>query len=191
MGAEILRQARFSHIADLLYLVSVAEQFPSSAPTTELTFQSLEDGDSRRLEYIVERTYIDSFDCPALDGARSITDVLEGYRAAGRLRPELWLVVRLNHVDVGCILLADHHPAPVWELVYMGVTPQLRGRGLGLEITRYAQWLAARESVERLVLAVDAANEPAIAMYAAAGFIAWDRRSVFVHSISRPVEKAE
>ena len=33
---------------------------------------------------------------------------------------------------------------------------------------------------KRLVLAVDAANEPALRMYAAAGFQAWDRRSVFV-----------
>jgi hypothetical protein len=30
------------------------------------------------------------------------------------------------------------------------------------------------------VLAVDASNEPALAMYAAAGFASWDRRSVFV-----------
>jgi hypothetical protein len=29
-------------------------------------------------------------------------------------------------------------------------------------------------------LAVDAANEPAIRMYAAAGFQAWDRRSVYL-----------
>ena len=33
---------------------------------------------------------------------------------------------------------------------------------------------------QRLVLAVDAANEPALRTYAAAGFQAWDRRSVFI-----------
>ena len=30
------------------------------------------------------------------------------------------------------------------------------------------------------MLAVDAANEPALRGYAAAGFVAWDRRSVFL-----------
>jgi ribosomal protein S18 acetylase RimI-like enzyme len=187
--AELLRQAGFTHVADLLYLVSVADQFPRSAPATELAFASFDDVDAGRLERILERTYIDSRDCPALDGARSIADVVEGYRAVGGFRPEIWLVARFNHEDVGCILLADHAPQRVWELVYMGILPEARGRGLGLEITRYAQWLAAREGVDRLVLAVDAANEPAIALYAAAGFIAWDRRSVFVHSTFAPLEK--
>ena len=36
------------------------------------------------------------------------------------------------------------------------------------------------ERVPRLVLAVDVRNEPALATYAAAGFINWDRRSVFL-----------
>ena len=178
--AEMLRQAGFSHVADLLYLVSVAERFPSSMLHTELSFVPLVETDRRRMERIVELTYIGSCDCPTLDGVRSIDDVLEGYRTVGRLRPELWLIARLHNADVGCILLADHAPERVWEIVYMGVVPEARGRGLGLEITRYAQSLAARENVERLVLAVDAANEPAIAMYAAAGFVGWDRRSVFV-----------
>ena len=67
----------------------------------------------------------------------------------------------------------------------MGVAPEARGQGIGLEITRQAQWLAAREHAERLVLAVDAANQPAIDVYAAAGFTGWDRRSVFVHMLKR------
>ena len=188
--AEVLRQAGFLHVADLLYLVSAAERFPSSAPTTDLKFHSLEEADWDRLERIVERTYVNSCDCPSLDGVRPISDVLESYRSVGRFRPELWRVALMHDKDIGCVLLADHAPLPVWELVYMGVAPEARGKQLGLEITRYSQWLAAREHAERLVLAVDAANEPAIAMYAAAGFVAWDRRSVFIHLIStQPAEK--
>jgi ribosomal protein S18 acetylase RimI-like enzyme len=92
----------------------------------------------------------------------------------------LWLIAQLCNEDIGCLLLADHAPEPIWELVYMGIVHEARGRSLGLEMTRYAQWLARRENVERLVLAVDAGNEPAVAMYAAAGFTCWDRRSVFM-----------
>ena len=37
-----------------------------------------------------------------------------------------------------------------------------------------------RADVERIVLAVDAANEPALRMYRTAGFESWDQRSVYV-----------
>ena len=36
------------------------------------------------------------------------------------------------------------------------------------------------------MLAVDAANSPAIAVYAAAGFEVWDRRSVFLRKLETP-----
>jgi ribosomal protein S18 acetylase RimI-like enzyme len=64
----------------------------------------------------------------------------------------------------------------------MGVVPEARGQGLGISIVRHAQYLARAAGRERLVLAVDAANEPAIAVYAAAGFVCWDRRSVFLRA---------
>jgi ribosomal protein S18 acetylase RimI-like enzyme len=188
--ADTLRQAGFSHVADLLYLVSLPEQFPSSMPHTELAFVSLADTDNSSIERMVERTYVGSCDCPALDGVRSIDDVLAGYRAVGRFRPELWLIARLHDEDVGCVLLADHAPESLWELVYMGVIPETRGGGRGLEITGYAQWLAARENVQRLVLAVDAANAPAISIYASAGFVSWDRLSVFVYVNAPPRVKS-
>jgi hypothetical protein len=35
-----------------------------------------------------------------------------------------------------------------------------------------------------LVLAVDAANEPAIRMYSLAGFRAWDRRAVWIKPLN-------
>jgi ribosomal protein S18 acetylase RimI-like enzyme len=115
-------------------------------------------------------------------------DVLEGYRAVGRFRPERWQNARSDNHDVGCLLLADHGPESSWELMYMGLAPEARGRGFGLEITRHAQWLASRDNVERLLLAVDASNYPALAMYAQAGFEIWDRRSVFARAF---VDKTE
>ena len=57
-----------------------------------------------------------------------------------------------------------------------------RRRGLGVAIVRQAQWLTRCAARERLVLGVDSANEPAMKVYAAAGLIAWDRRSVYVRT---------
>ena len=62
----------------------------------------------------------------------------------------------------------------------MGLIPELRGHGWGLEIARYAQWLARGAAGQRMVLAVDAKSGPAMTMYAAAGFQTWDRRSAWL-----------
>jgi ribosomal protein S18 acetylase RimI-like enzyme len=40
----------------------------------------------------------------------------------------------------------------------------------------------------QLVLAVDAANAPAIAIYRKAGFTAWDRRNIFLRRFDKPRE---
>jgi ribosomal protein S18 acetylase RimI-like enzyme len=181
--ADLLRTAGFSSPADLLYMVSLADDFPGSPLQSNLVFSSVAETGPARLANVIHRTYQATLDCPSLNSVRSIDDVLAGYRAVGRYRPALWLVVQDGKRDVGCVLLADHSPQRIWEIVYLGVVPEARGKGLGLEITRYAQWLAGRESAQRMVLAVDAGNEPAIAVYATAGFVSWDRRSVFVRLI--------
>jgi ribosomal protein S18 acetylase RimI-like enzyme len=81
---------------------------------------------------------------------------------------------------VGVLLLADHPKGRHWELMYAALVPEVRGRGWGRQITRYAQWRARGANVERIVVAVDAANLPAVAMYRDSGFDSWDERSVYV-----------
>ena len=71
-----------------------------------------------------------------------------------------------------------------------GIVPWARGRGLGTDITRHAQWLAEKAGVEQLVLAVDALNEPALSVYAAAGFRAWESRWVFVRLLNSASQNA-
>jgi len=170
----------FRRMADMLYLVSLEIEFPTSLPPTSLKFIPYSEPLAARLSRIVEATYEQSLDCPAIDGVRSIEDVLEGYRTTGRFDPSRWLIVAHEGRDVGCLLLTDHPEHENWELVYMGVVPSERGHGWGVEIARHAQWLTREAGRPRLVLAVDAANQPGIAMYSAAGFQAWDRRQVYL-----------
>ncbi len=128
----------------------------------------------------MEATYQQTRDCPQLNGVRDVEDVLAGYRAAGVFDAGRWLIVRHAGTDVGCLLLTDFPEHDNWELTYMGVAPSARGNGWGIEMVRYAQWRARLAGRSRLVLAVDAANDPAIRMYVAAGFQAWERRTVCV-----------
>ncbi len=202
--AAWLRQSGFKYTADLLYLVSTREKFPTSPPPSELIFESLGESASNlattgsefffppasmsRLASIIKHTYVNTQDCPAIQGIRPVENVLATYRAVGTFNPASWFVVRHNKADVGCLLLADHPQHLHCELVYMGLIPAARGHGWGVEVVRFAQWQATQthysgKSAERMVLAVDAANSPAISMYAAAGFETWDRRSVFLREI--------
>jgi mycothiol synthase len=185
-------QARcgFRRFAVLAYLF--AEAPPISAVTnevdsphgTEPEFEGLHfvprAGDEpQRLAALLEQTYIGTLDCPELDGVRPMPEVLEGYRAQGRHWPGDWYFVQENGVDVGALILAEHPGFGNWELVYMGVISAARGRQCGDRIIRFALDVAARRGAERLVLAVDEANTPALRAYERAGFVAWDRRIVY------------
>jgi mycothiol synthase len=177
--AELLRAAGFTHAADLLYLVAMANAFPTDPPSANVSLTPLSESDYARLDNIIEQTYVGTLDCPALNNSRQVIDVLAGYRGIGASGSSLWWLLQSQRRDIGCVLVAEHTPQ-MWELVYLGIKQAMRGRGLGLEATRAVQHIALKRGVERLVLAVDSANYPAIELYSKAGFLAWDRQSVFL-----------
>jgi ribosomal protein S18 acetylase RimI-like enzyme len=141
------------------------------------------------LAELIDETYIATQDCPSLNGLRETLDVVAGYQHVGEFRPDRWLILESTAPASfrkygGCLILARHAAHHTMELIYVGVTPGFRQQGLGRKLTQHAQWLAAQDQCERLVLAVDAANEPAIAMYSAAGFWAWEERAIWVKSLA-------
>jgi ribosomal protein S18 acetylase RimI-like enzyme len=125
---------------------------------------------------LVEETYEATQDAPALNGLRSTDDVLAGYEHLGAPAWKRWYFVRHAGHDVGCLLLADYPELNRFELVYMGLRPAARGRRWGEEIARYAQWVARQAGRDALMLGVDAANRPALAVYARCAFREIDRR---------------
>lgn len=177
--AEMFRSAGFEHLTDLLYLVSITGQSRAALVASELTFEPALPRNEARLTTMIEATYQNTLDCPRLNGVRDCSDVLAGYLATSHDDASHWYLARRGESDIGCLLLAHHAEMEMWEVVYMGLAPEARGHGLGIELTRHAQWLVRHAGGDRLVLAVDAQNEPAIKTYAAAGFVTFDRRRVF------------
>ena len=178
--SKLLASHRFRHVADLLYLASSSEQFPLSRPKGPLEFVPYADCDRGRLARLIEETYRDTLDIPALNGLRHTGDVLDGYRQTGVFDPHRWLFITHQGQKVGCLLLTDHPEQGQWELMYMGLVTRARGNGFGFQITRHAQWLTRLAGRGTLMLAVDSQNGPAVATYAKAGFVECDRRSVFL-----------
>jgi len=198
--ANWLTGCGFKKAADLHYLVCPRAKFPSRRPRGELIFEPVGDAASTkmteektaRLTAIIERTYEKSLDCPVLAGVRAIEDVIAGHQGIGQFDPSRWFFVRhpLRANDVGCLLLTAHPRELREEIIYMGISPEERGNAWGLEIVRYAQWLAARSIVtgaakRELVLAVDAANLPAVDIYLRAGFENRACRQVYLHVIGQ------
>jgi ribosomal protein S18 acetylase RimI-like enzyme len=108
-----------------------------------------------------------------------LRDVIDTYYAQGVYNPERWYFVQYAGVDAGVLLLSENPDSSNWELVYMGVTPQARGRNLGRRIAAKAREFAGRGGAQRVVAAVDVQNGPALAAYEKVGFRHWDRRTVY------------
>jgi ribosomal protein S18 acetylase RimI-like enzyme len=177
----VLEHVGFRRLAELFYMTCEASRFPQERPKgAEFSFTTYEGAQRARLMRIIDRTYEGTLDCVGLNGVRDVDNVVTGYQATGTYRPENWLIVSARGADIGVVLLADHPKAGHFELMYMGLVPEARGRGWGRQITQHAQWLANRADAQRIVLAVDSVNEPALRMYRSTGFEMWDRRYVYV-----------
>ena len=192
---HVMADCGFALLAKLLYLYAdLPALFRDRSPSTQSPqFRGGAGDDAEALATLVERTYGGTLDCPSLNGVRSPADVLAGYRAQGEHLPQHWYVVaddRHQRRDLGVLILAEHPAARNWELIYMGVVPEARGRELGRQIVEFALETAARGRTERLVLAVDADNSPAIEMYRRAGFAEWDRRIVYARLTASPASTA-
>ena len=168
---------------DLLYLtadLTEPRDIPAPGAPCALELVCHSPDDSARWIPLIDHTYVKTLDCPAVDGLRATSDVLAGYRDIGRPRDDWWFIARHEGQDVGCLILADHHPAHHAELVYMGLIPEIRGRGWGVVLAREAQSIAAQSAAQQLVLSVDAANTHAICHYQAAGFQLWEQRTILI-----------
>jgi mycothiol synthase len=173
----------YRRAADLLYLAAEQKDFPDEPVALAFEIEPFTLDQAPRLADLIERTYVGTLDCPQIDGLRKTADVIAGYRSVGQFRPELWRFVRHEGADVGCLLVNLHPDVRHAEIVYLALVTEARGRGWGKLLARQAQWLARQANCERVVLAVDAANAPAIRLYDLARFAVFDRRSVWIKSL--------
>ena len=115
---------------------------------------------------MIADSYLQSMDCPALNGLRGMEDVLEGHKASGLFNPKHWFLMCEGDRPLGVLILASTGSQnELMELVYLGLHPEARGKKLGEIMMRQAMAIVAAEKHERLSLAVDAQNLPALKLY--------------------------
>jgi ribosomal protein S18 acetylase RimI-like enzyme len=137
------------------------------------------------LERLLEETYKETLDCPGLAGLRNPRDVVDGHMSAGVFKPEWWMIAREGSRAIGVMLLNGSSGSGSIELVYLGIVPDVRGRGIGQVILNHGLQLIAGSREHKIVLAVDEANAPALGMYEQTGFERTVRRAALVRCLDQ------
>jgi ribosomal protein S18 acetylase RimI-like enzyme len=165
--------ARFEELAVLDYLSRpLPRRGESPRPTLPagVAITAWRRGEPTLLE-VLEASYVGTLDCPRLCGLRRTEDILVGHLAAGRFVSGLWSLLWERQRPVGALLLSPSHSGGEIDLVYLGLSPEARGRGLGRLLLSHGLHQIAGRREGRIALAVDRANAPAVRLYERLGFV--------------------
>jgi len=197
---DILSECGFEKLVDLQYLSSPRLSSDLESPDNQVAgttwhFQNVPPSDEQRARWcrLLDATYLETRDCPALAGRRSLEQTLEGYCHTASFLPEGWLILTTEtarptqtaqSTDLGCLILADHPEHEFLEVVYFGLVPTARGRGWGARILERAAGLARRLGRYRLIAALDTENLPAQRIYAGLNYEFLAQKRVYAHFLS-------
>jgi ribosomal protein S18 acetylase RimI-like enzyme len=175
----VRRRTRLWYLQHHLQLPTAAQRAPR-----RLQLQSLSEAGEAAFGQVLARTYAQTRDCPELDGVRTIAEILDGHRHQGRFDPEHWQIAFDASVPIGVLIVADATEQASCEIVYIGVVPEARRRGFGLELTRHALEEAHLRGLSSVTLSVDERNGPAWELYRKLGFEQFDSREVYLGVVS-------
>ena len=151
-------------------------------PLSTLSEEDAEDSLIRALEL----SYVETLDCPELCRLRTTDDVIESHRSVGEYDPRLWYVLLRDGAPAGCMLLTVCPTQQMIELVYMGLAPMARGKGLATAMLRFGLNRLAGRSEKYLACAVDEANVPASRLYQSLRMKTFTRRIALVRGLNNP-----
>jgi len=183
-GKTVFAAAGLAQLATLTYM---ERRPPVTVPEfdlpAEFTLRPYDQTTHPLYREAIERSYEGTLDCPALSGMRDLDDVIEGHKAVGPFDPNLWGVLLRDGKPAGCLLLAEIPARQALELVYLGLTPEARGQGLGRILMQRVLAIASRRAFDVATLAVDAANGPALRLYRRCGYASVAQRVALVRRL--------
>lgn len=140
--------------------------------------------DRTTMAALLRRTFEGTLDCPGLAEMREDADILDGHVSSGDGDTTMWRIARLHGAPIGVVLLSPCSVTDSVDLVYLGLAPEARGKGLGRLLLAHGLRLAAESTARTVQLAVDIANTPAMQLYRRAGFAARQQREAWVRPLS-------
>ncbi|HUO09561.1 MAG TPA: GNAT family N-acetyltransferase [Phycisphaerae bacterium] len=187
-GKTVFAAAGLTQLATLTYM---ERRPPMHAPEFQLPGDLRMEPYSAGTHALFARAILGSYektlDCPALSGVREIEDIIAGHKAVGGpsgFDPHLWGVLIEGEKPVGCLLLGEIAARRALELVYLGLLPEVRGRGLGRVLMQRVLSIASRRRFDVATLAVDAANGPAVALYRRCGYTSVAQRIAMIRRLA-------
>ncbi|MCS7045868.1 MAG: GNAT family N-acetyltransferase [Gemmataceae bacterium] len=175
-----LLRCGFRHITTLHYLRRDLHDLPQLTAPAGWQVRSYTAQAAELFHRTLEATYTATLDCPELTNVRTMTEIIEGHRAQGVWRPDRWLLACLADQAVGVAMVTELYDHAGWDLSYLGLVPQFRGRGLGSALLVAALSAARRDAADAIVVAVDARNWPARRLYERFGFVTIEQREVLL-----------
>ena len=182
-----LEAAGFERLADLIYLERPGDLRTGEGPLPEgISWVPYDESTHPLFARVIAETYQGTLDCPRLEGLRPIGDVIAGHKAQGEFRPEWWNLLLWRGREAGCVLLNAIPERDSLDITYMGLVPAARGRGLGAALVQHAIDTTRLAGRPKLTCAVDAANHPAVKIYARFDFRPTETRRVYLAIPERP-----
>lgn len=162
---ELYAGCGFDMLAELLYLQRTVRRAPAVRLPEGFALHPYAPEIHAEFGEAITGSYENSLDCPALNGRRNIDDVLDGHKATGQFEPDLWHLLTESGEPRGVLILSPTVNGDSVELVYLGLVPQARGRGLGDALMHLAMRCVQETGRSELALAVDGQNQPALKLY--------------------------
>lgn len=187
--ADLLARAGWNHLTHVQHQwldCRPYETAPAHAPPTAAQLWRPANTLARsRFARLIEGTFQQTLDCPALNGLRDSSQVLEGFLEGRSWRSvdRLWEVLQYRGQLAGCLIM-QAHGQELLELTYLGLLPQARGQRLGQQLIVRAQQHCQQRKVQALVAAVDEQNWPALQLYRQLGFEPQQRFEVWLYKAS-------
>lgn len=177
----ILSRNGFRYLTDLEYLEKDVQDSPTAARDGALEFESYDpERNHARFVRMLEQTYLSTIDCPEISGVRSAEEAFYSHQLSGKFDPALWKLYRAGDQDIGVLLINALPLQQAWEITYLGVARDHRGRGYGRAMIDSGCLDAEKAGPRSILVAVDSRNHFAKTIYDAAGFVEFATRSVHV-----------
>jgi ribosomal protein S18 acetylase RimI-like enzyme len=185
---RMFQAAGFKELAVLSYLERPLSKTNAPLPPqwpagVQVRIEPYHDGRDSELATVLERSYEQTLDCPGLYGLRRTEDIIAGHKATGRFDPSLWTLLTVDEQLAGVVLINPFPGHKTAELVYIGLAPFARGRGLGRQLLRHGLCRLQGRRERSITLAVDERNTPALALYESEGFRPAVQRAALIRSL--------